>query len=269
MEIDPYIRRVNSIYNIILVLTGTLGNCLTLCVLTNRRCQKSSFTVYLSALAIADTLALWLWPFGNWFYDMFEIDLELLNIIMCKLVNFLTYIGQHASSWFVVAMAAERFYCIYFPLEYRCFCRQKTGFVVAAVIMAVLVCVDSHLLYGLSLFEYGNETFCDLIDDDYARFFNIYFAWIDISVLFLFPAIFIVIFNVAMVIKIQNWTNCAVGGIKHNEKNEQAHPFYYHGDQHRIHYVVGPARSIRHHKTISFPGQLIVLPTSNQSRNGP
>ena len=107
---------------------------------------------------------------------MFDIDLESLNITICKLVNFLTYFGQHASSWFVVAMAAERFYCKYFPLKFRMVCRQKTGLVVVAVIMAMLVCIDSHLLYCVSLFRNGNETFCDLIDDDYARFFNLWFA---------------------------------------------------------------------------------------------
>ena len=135
---------------------------------------------------------------------MFVIELETLNDTLCKLVNYLTYLSQHASSWLVVALAAERFYCIYFPLKAKQVCRQKAGLVVVSIIMAMLVCVDSHLLYGLSLFEYENETICDLIDDNYADFFNLYFAWIDISVLFVVPATFIVILNTAIVYKTMN-----------------------------------------------------------------
>ena len=157
MTINPNIRRALSTHNIVLVLIGTLGNCLTLRVTSSRHCQKSSFTIYLTALAVVDIAVLWLWPFKNWIYDMFEIELETLGTTLCKLVNFLTYLAQHTSSWFVVALAAERFYCIYFPLKTRRqMFNQKTGLVVVAIIVAVL-CV-SILIFCMDLPSLKTET---------------------------------------------------------------------------------------------------------------
>lgn len=191
-----------SIHSVLLVLFGTLGNCLTLRVVTSRHCKKSSFTVYLGALAVVDTLVLWVWPFKNWLSEIFQFYIQNTNIVMCKMINLLTYFGQHSSSWLVVALAAERFYCTFFPFQARIVCRPRTGLIIVGIISIVLFSVDAHLWYGLDLLTYDNETVCDLVENEYADFFSYYYAWVDITVLFLLPTAFIVACNTATVIKL-------------------------------------------------------------------
>ena len=200
LELDDNIKKVTKFLSILIVVVGTTGNALTLHVMTSRQFQKSSFTVYLISLAFVDIIVLWVWPFKYW---LFGIDIEGWNTVVCKLITLVTYCGRYTTSWLVVALTVERFFCTYFPIKMKTICCTKTGFIVVSVLLFVLVLINSHILYGFSSVEaYGNETICGIEDGGYETFFNSYFSWIDNIVLFLLPAVLIISCNVATVTRL-------------------------------------------------------------------
>ena len=201
LKLDDDIKKISSYTSLFIIVVGMVGNSLTLIVMTSRHCKKSSFTVYLACLAVVDSVVLLVWPLKYWLLDTFQIDVERFPAT-CKLINLLNYWGQHTSSWLVVALTAERFYCTYFPLKSRITRQPRTGLIVVGIILFVLFLFNSHIVYGFTLKSYGHETVCDLKEGLYATFFSIYFSWFEVTVLFLLPAMLIAGGNVATVTKL-------------------------------------------------------------------
>ena len=202
-KLDETIKAVSSYLSILIVVFGTVGNGLTLLMMTSRQCRKSSFTVYITALAVVDIIVLWVWPFSYWLFDTFEIDIEGSHSAICKLSTLMTYWGQQVASWLVVALTVERFYCTHFPIQTRFYCHQKTGMKVVSALITVLLLINSHILYGFTTIEaYGNDSVCGIESGVYEKFFTSYFSLIEIVLLFLIPGVVIVICNVATVVKV-------------------------------------------------------------------
>ena len=181
----------------ILITIGTLGNCITLIVLTNRKCKKSSFTVYLTALAIVDTLILYNFPLNTWLKYVFNFAYETYNIILCKGLAFTSYLLPQISSWMIVVLTMERALCTYSPIKYKNLCRPKRGLTVVGAIISLLAAFDSHMLYGMSLTKTENFTVCTFVDETYAKFYFNAFVWMDFSAYFLLPFVLIVCANSA------------------------------------------------------------------------
>ena len=53
------LQSVRIILSIIFLCVGTVGNSLSIITVSNKHCKRSSYTVYLAALAIVDLLALY------------------------------------------------------------------------------------------------------------------------------------------------------------------------------------------------------------------
>ena len=203
IELTEDAKAVSKFMSIFIVVVGTVGNFLTLRVTTSRQFVRSSFTVYLTALAFVDIIVLWIWPFKYWLFDVFGVDLDGWNIVVCKLITFLTYCGQDATSWLVVALTAERFFCTYYPIKVKTICCTKNGLIVVSILLVLIFLINTHILYGFTSVEtYTNETVCGIEDEIYETFFSHYFSWIDNLVLFLLPAIIIIICNVATVTRL-------------------------------------------------------------------
>ena len=186
----------------VIIFVGTIGNMFTFAAVTNRFSEKRSFMVYLSALAINDTLILYNFPLTSWLRYVFGIRLEEINTVFCKLLAFSSFLFPQISSWMVVALTAERTYCAFFPVNSKIVCRPKIGLAVVGIIVSVLAVLDSHLLYGMQLLEIENVTACSFADNRYMDFFFDAFVWIDFLVYFFIPIAIILIGNSATVVKV-------------------------------------------------------------------
>ena len=98
-----------------LIIIALLLNCVSLVVFQAKPLRNLSFSVYLSALSITDTVALighvprkWLnisylsldWGTGVTFYDS--------STVACKALTFISYGFRFLSSWLLVGLACER-----------------------------------------------------------------------------------------------------------------------------------------------------------------
>ena len=189
-----------------IIIAGTVGNILSLMAVTNRHCRKSSFTVYLAALAITDTTYLYVCALRDWLTHVFAIRLGSFGNSWCKVTWVLTFLTSQASSWLVAALAAERMFCTYFPHKTKTACVPRTGYIVTGTIIGILFLLNAHLLYAVQDSHMANNntmslgTVCGIIVPEYETVYVNAFAWIDLGLYFLLPLFVIVIANSATVV---------------------------------------------------------------------
>ena len=188
-----------------IIIVGTVGNVLSLMAVTNRHCRKSSFTVYLAALAITDTTYLYASVLPIWLTNVLAIRLGSFGNTLCKVTWFLTLLTSQASSWLVAALTAERVFCVYFPHKTKAVCVPRTGYIVAGMIIGILFLLNGHLLYTVQETSVTNNTMssgtaCGIIIPEYETVYVNIVAWIDLGLYFLLPLFVIVIANSATVV---------------------------------------------------------------------
>ena len=90
---------------------------------------------------------------------------------------------------------------VYFPTKVKIFCVPKTGLIVVAIIVAVLLIAEGHLLFGYTLVKIGNTTVCSFTNLDFEEFYLHIDTWIDLGLFFILPATVIVTLNIATVVR--------------------------------------------------------------------
>lgn len=144
----------------IIFCIGVTGNIITILVLTSKNQRKSSTTVYLTILAIADMLVLIISLPRWWIIYMFEMDIRHINNIMCKLHWFLTYFDSGVSISILVTVTIERIISTMKPHRMKTMCTVKSALLISATIILILIIINAHVLFGLKLFykEVPTET---------------------------------------------------------------------------------------------------------------
>ena len=189
---------------LVIVVTGFVGNALTLITMINRHCKKTSFTVILAALAIVDIVVL-IGPLcRGWMRYAFDFSVENSGTVWCRLIWYLVYAPAHISVWLVTALTAERTYSVYYPRKVKTVCVVKTGIIVVAIVVAILLVADAHLLFGFTLMENQNTTACTFTNHGYEDFFYQVFTWIDLVIGFIAPAATIFTLNIVTVVRFSN-----------------------------------------------------------------
>ena len=118
-QMEPKIHNGQKIFVVIQVLIvtlGFLGNMLILVVMCNKKFHRSSTSIYLSVLAISDTLMLLAGPIvADIIPFWFGIDLRNLHISLCCIFKFLIFWTRHLSSWCLVSITVERMIAVLKP----------------------------------------------------------------------------------------------------------------------------------------------------------
>ena len=185
----------------VIVLTGLVGNVLTIITVLNKHSKKTSFTVILAALAICDSAYL-VCICQPWLKNTFNISLENSGVVWCKLAVYLVFTLPHISVWLVTVLVAERTFAVYYPLKVKKFCVTKTGVIIVATIVVLFTVADLHLLFGVTLAESQNttDTVCTFTNHEYKNFVYLVFTWIDLVIGFILPAAASLSFNIITVV---------------------------------------------------------------------
>jgi hypothetical protein len=107
---DTYrlITRCLSIYALILVIVGTLGNLLTIIILCRRNLRRYVTMRYLIAVSICDIISLYGWNLNNFYKFTISSDnnnLEELSLAHCRIMSYMTFVGLQLSSWCLTAVS--------------------------------------------------------------------------------------------------------------------------------------------------------------------
>ena len=94
--------RCLSIYALLLVIVGTLGNTLTIIVLCRPNLRRFVTMRYLIAVSVFDIVSLYGWNLNNFYKFTISTNgsnIEQLSLVHCRIVSFVTFVGLQLSSW--------------------------------------------------------------------------------------------------------------------------------------------------------------------------
>ncbi|KAL7063638.1 hypothetical protein AAHC03_01149 [Spirometra sp. Aus1] len=107
-----------------------------------------------TALAVADTIVLWINPPRYWIDFVFGFDLrQHAGVVMCRVHTFLTYASRDAAVWVLCLLTFERYLIAVIPHRAKVIWRGRRKIIVWLVIFSLILAKNSILLFILSLFQ--------------------------------------------------------------------------------------------------------------------
>ena len=192
-----------QIFPPILIAIGTVGNILSIVVLTRPSIRHSTIALYLTVLAVSDLTVLYTGLLRQWLIYLVDFDVRAVSETACKIHVWLVYSSLDFSAWVVIAVTLDRVIAAWFPhsVGTKCSSIHATAFII--VMFIFVLGLNSHVLYGMVRASGESiEGMCVAIDDKYGFFFHSVWPWIDFSVYCLIPFVFIVIGNFLIIFKV-------------------------------------------------------------------
>ena len=106
----------------IIFALGLCGSAMILLVMTRRRMRGTSTCVYLTLMALADSMVLITGMPSEWLEASRFIVLKETHPAVCKLEKFLFYTSGDTAVWILVIFTVDRFIAVCFPLKKNNFC---------------------------------------------------------------------------------------------------------------------------------------------------
>ncbi|XP_060585202.1 FMRFamide peptide receptor frpr-18-like [Ruditapes philippinarum] len=194
----------------IVVFVGVIGNSLSIMVMKTKPLRQKSYSHFLCALAVFDTISLIIRQVEC--VDEYFVShkakpgiFQNFDDSSCKFYNYMSHVITMMSSWLVVFMALERLIAVCFPFKSAAI-RKQTGALTAIAILIVVVLFSQsfrfimieHLVYD----PYFNISDC-LAGDDYIRLYTsldvYFFQW---GLIFVIPLILIITCNSMVIYQI-------------------------------------------------------------------
>ncbi|CAF1185448.1 unnamed protein product [Rotaria sp. Silwood1] len=145
-----YIVRCLSIYALILVIVGTLGNLFTIVILCRRNLRRYVTMRYLIAVSICDIVSLYGWNLNNFYKFTISsnfTNIEDLSIVHCRIISYMTFVGLQLSSWCLTAVSLDRCLSLYFLTWKQNYGKlSRTKYYIAALTIICLL-FNSHILF--------------------------------------------------------------------------------------------------------------------------
>ena len=131
----------------ILTTVGIIGNILTFLVMQQKSLKKSPVAVYMSALAIVDSLVLFLDFINNWL--KMKPKIYLLGYSgFCQFHRYFFNVCYTYAAWLVASVAFERFLVVWFPFKAKTLCTVKVAIKVVVSEAVILVVLYAYNFWG-------------------------------------------------------------------------------------------------------------------------
>ena len=104
----PFLIHYLSIYALVLIIVGTIGNLLTIIVLLRRHLRRFVTVRYLIIVSICDIISLYGWNLNSFYKFNISIqnsNIEDLSLLHCRLISFLSFVSLQLSSWCLSAVS--------------------------------------------------------------------------------------------------------------------------------------------------------------------
>lgn len=183
-----------------LLLIGVVGNVLVVVVMRRRRLRRTTTSVYLIALAIADTAAL-LTRIPPEFFKFAGVGtFSTINEWTCRLEKFSFYTFSDIAIWILVMFTVDRFIAVSLP-----FYKQKISFPrramhIIAVIIIIMILKNFHVFWTRGR-EYKADGSLKKVCGRPAHIFEQYIRpWIAFTFITLLPFITIVFCNISITV---------------------------------------------------------------------
>lgn len=137
-ELHKTLSQVQYIVCPTLVVIGLIGNVCTILTVSRPQFRKLTTRRILCALAVSDSLMLFINPFNQEFMiDLWEQDVRALSTFGCKLFFVMYRAGKFSGSWCIVLVTVERFVAVLFPLKVRYLMSQRAVIISICIVYLV------------------------------------------------------------------------------------------------------------------------------------
>ena len=100
------------IYPILFILIGTAGNLLSVYVVLRSKLRRHSTFIYLAFLSIIDLAVLYTFCVNFILHAWFNVDLQQVSLIACKIYSFSIYFFPQTSAWILTAVSIDRVFAL-------------------------------------------------------------------------------------------------------------------------------------------------------------
>ena len=134
------------------LVTGFLGNSLTVAVMAGRSFSSMTMSIILIALAVSDTAFLFMHLFMKlWFIKLLGQDIRAFSDASCRLFFVFFRTSKLCCSWFVVLVCLERLIAVYFPMKSRVINTKRNVMLSLVVIIATMLVYTGFWTYSSSI----------------------------------------------------------------------------------------------------------------------
>ena len=182
----------------ILLLLGIGGNILSIVVLSRPDLRKSATSVFLIALAVADSLFLITGLLKHWLVPLIDFDVRKINDTSCKVHVMMTYVARYTTRWVLVCLSSERYVAVLFPTHHKTLFTRVKALIVVAILFAFfcIVCVQMYVIFGLT-----NRETCSPLPA-YANYWSGTWQQIDTIVSSLLPFVIMLTVTISIIVKL-------------------------------------------------------------------
>ncbi|CAF2469101.1 unnamed protein product [Rotaria sp. Silwood2] len=100
------------VYPILFMFVGTAGNLLSVYVVLRSKLRRHSTFIYLAFLSIIDLAVLYTFCVNFILHAWFNIDLQQVSLIACKIYSFSIYFFPQTSAWILTAVSIDRVFAL-------------------------------------------------------------------------------------------------------------------------------------------------------------
>ena len=190
----------------VLLVLGTIGNMLSVIVLSRKAMKKSVSSTFLLGLSVADLLVLYVCLMRDWIRYI-KTDVRHAANWTCKGQYWLHYALLDFSIWLLTALTVERFLSTFKPISKKILCTRWRAKRVIICILIVDLIVHCHFLFGMELkpVRSGNGSqhySCGPASDGYDTFFKYVWHYIDLSLFSIVPFLILSSSNIYIIYKV-------------------------------------------------------------------
>ncbi|CAF4015700.1 unnamed protein product [Adineta steineri] len=174
----------------ILIIFGTVGNILNICVLTENTLRKIPCAIYLCWSSVSALVFIWSGLLTR-VLQGYNVNWPNQNPYMCKIRLFLLSVSWAMAAWALVGASMDRFLCSNHSAVYRGWstCRTAKRYLIGILTFFVLLFAQVFYCFEASVPNvpvacYGRDLPCRIFND-----------WISIAFDIVIPSIFLAVFG--------------------------------------------------------------------------
>ena len=169
--------------------------------------RKLTFSLYLTVLAVSDTIAMYSGPLKLWIRHLTDVDIASSSPGLCKFSVFMEYASADISAWTLVVLTTQRFVSVWFPIQSRTMCTMKISTI--TVVASIVVCTlkNSHFLISRWSLDSDSATYnggsvyfgCTTLDPSYTYILLVIWPNIDMTIAAFLPFAIILCCNALII----------------------------------------------------------------------
>lgn len=227
---DYRIDKIISLYiPPIFLVIGTFGNVFAFLILRNKTMTRQSTNLFLAALAVTDSVVLYLGLLRKWLEVLINVDFQSKSVWLCKGISVLAYANSQFSVWLIIAVTIERYIVVSQPLHASRFCNLTRAKRVITLLGVIFFLLNLHFLWTVTLVKKSKggvmKSECDAVPQ-FTFLVTVVWPWIDAVLYALLPFLLIVIFNALIIVqtvRATTWRDDAQKGPMINMEKRKAY----------------------------------------------